>query len=225
MCIVYIICVSCVLIATLAQPPRPHIPEDFNATLGPAVFFHPILKGLDLEVNVHFNTTNPDDYPLTLSDTDSLLGVTVYKIYYNLKTDYLYLVYENGTCSKIPAEDVNVAALLAVPSFFTFILVEGFNSAQNCTFVKTFEKCPYSKTRSCDLWTFRGSNLLSRVYQDDPTFDAYLTANETPIAMGPSAADPKVILIFKTFHKGIQNPSKFLPPHPEQCKQENLVVF
>ena len=216
----YFICVSSVLITTLAQPVRPHIPEDFNATLGPSVYFNPILRVLDLEVNVHFNSTNPDDYPLTLSDKDSLLGKTIYKIYYNLKTDYLYLVYENGTCTKIPAEYVNIAALIVVPSFLTFVFVEGFNSAQNCTFVKTFEKCPYSKTISCDLWTFRSSNLLSQVYKDAITFDAYITGNETPIAMGPSAEDPKVILVFKTFHKGIQNPSKFLPPHPEQCKQE-----
>ena len=220
MYIVYMICVSAVLITTLAQPPRPRITEDFNATLGPDVFFNPILKGLDLEVNVHFNTTDPDDYPLTLRDTESLLGVTIYKIYYNLKTDYLYLVYKNGTCTKIPAEDVNIAALVVVPSFLAFMFIEGFNRAQNCTFVKTFEKCPYSKTTSCDLWTFRGSNLMSQMFKDDITFDAYITGNDTPVAMGPSSTDPKIILVFKTFHKGIQNPSKFLPPHPEQCKQE-----
>ncbi|KAI6657753.1 hypothetical protein LOD99_497 [Oopsacas minuta] len=221
----YIICLCCFLIGVQAQPPRPQIPEDFNATLGPAVFFSPILKGLDLEVFVHYNSTDPDDYPLTISDSDSLLKIPLYQIYYNLKTDYLYFV-TKGSCKKIPAEDVNVAALVILPSFLSFAFVVGFNFAQNSVFVKTYEKCPYSNTTSCDLWTFQDSRLLSHMYKDDPTFYAYITRNGTPIAMGPQQDNSTLMLLFETFHKGIQNPNKFLPPNPDQCKiefSENLM--
>ena len=192
----------------------PHIPEQFNATLAPSPLFSRQLDLLNIQVFSHFNSTNGATQPLLISENDTNKTYTR-QIYYNKMAGFLYSVV-NGTCIRIPVDEVDIATLMDMPCFMTTEIISGFNREVKYE-LRSYPECPYRKEIPCTQWGFTGSGILAEIFGPNP-FGAYLMDNGDPIAF--VSEDSISLLKFETFFSGPQPNSRFLPADIDKCHLE-----
>ena len=213
------------LLGLRADKNPPHIPEQFNATLAPSPLFNRQLDLLNIQVFSHFNSTNGTTQPLLVSENDTNKTTSGYQLYYNTMAGFLYLV-SNKTCQKIPIAEVNVIALLTLPSFISAVIITGINTNNKCEFIQTYSQCPHRKDIPCTQWRCQSDDALTEVFNIN-SLDAYLMENGDPIVI--VATDSSTVLLrFETFFSGPQPNSRFIPADADKChpeKQETKNIF